>query len=200
MKKEAFVVLLIIVALVLLLSFSRLFGTSSEDDARKFFAEDLQESYPDADLRVINNVTRIGEGPDAYYSLKASVSSNLTTPCPERLEVDYYYPQQNFVKRAQKIVYGCKVCLNTPKCVITYPEEAIIASHTYEGSQQVRDYLSRYPHAVPNATLLDDLNGSPNVWQVEWTDPADPNGLAVLISQAQNKIIGIRPISIVFRQ
>ncbi|MFH1094783.1 MAG: hypothetical protein V1728_01035 [Candidatus Micrarchaeota archaeon] len=195
MKKEAFVVLLIIVALVLLLSFSRLFGTSSEDDARKFFAEDLQESYPDADLRAINNVTRIGEGPDAYYSLKASVSSNLTTPCPERLEVDYYYPQQNFVKRAQKIVYGCKVCLNTPKCVITYPEEAIIASHTYEGSQAVGEYLAQYPHAVPNATLLDDYAGTPNVWQVDWSDPATSRFLRVLISQADNKIIGVQALS-----
>ncbi len=194
MKKEAFLILLIIVAVALLLSFSRLFGTNTAEDARKFFAEDLQDSYPDADLRVINNVTKVGDGPDAYYSLTASVSSNLSTPCPERLEVEYYYPQRNFVKRAQKVVYGCKVCINTPKCVITYPEEAIIASHTYEGSQVVKDYLAQYPHAVPNATLLADLAGTPNVWEVDWTDPAAPRGLRVLISQRSNDIVGVQPL------
>jgi len=194
MKKEVFLIILVIVAAFLLLSFSKMSGNGSEEDARKFFEEDLKENYPDADLREINNVTKIGEGPDAYYSLKASVSSNLSTPCPERIEVEYYYPERNFVKRTQKIVYGCKICMNNAGCVITYPEEAIIASHTYEGSESVRVYLAQYPQAKPKVELMPAYADIGYVWKIDWNGENTVRGLRVYISQAENRIIEVQAV------
>ncbi len=195
MKKEVLLILLIVAALLALVSFSRMFNTRTESDARKFFAEDLQESYPAADVREILDVTKLGEGPDAYYVLKARVSYNLTTPCPERLEVEYNYPSRNFVKRNDTIVYGCQVCLNRPRCVVSYPEEAIIASHTYTGGQSVRDYLSTYPAAKPMAGLLANYNDETNVWEVNWSDAAAPYGLSVHISQTSNQILDVEHLA-----
>jgi hypothetical protein len=196
MKKEVVLILLIIIAILALLSFSRAFNGKSEDDARKFFAEDMAESYPTADVREIMDVTKVGEGPDAYYALKARVSYNLSTPCPERIEVEYNYPARNFVKRNDSVVHGCQVCLNRPHCVVSYPEEAIIASHTYEGDQPVLSYLKSYPEAKPTARLLDTYQDERNVWEVTWSDASASYGLAVRISQTRNQIIDTQQVGL----
>ncbi|MDE1798478.1 MAG: hypothetical protein KGH63_03665, partial [Candidatus Micrarchaeota archaeon] len=130
-------------------------------------------------------------GADAYYVLTAAVSYNLSTPCPERIEVEYDYPSRNFVKRNDTLVSGCQVCTGGPNCVISYPEEAIIASHTYNGSDQVTSYITTYPSATPTTTLLDTYNGQHNVWEVNWSAASAPNALSVHLSQAQNQIIDI---------
>lgn len=192
MKKEVLLILLLLIATLAFLSFTRQFSSRSEEDARKFFLEDLQDSYPAADVRDIIDVLRVGEGPDSYYVLRARVSFNLTTPCPQRLEVEYNYPARSFVKRNDTLVRGCQVCLNRPHCVVSYPEEAVIASHTYNGSEKVGDYLARYPSAKPKARLLDNYDGERSVWQVDWSDPSAPGALSVLISQANNQIIAVQ--------
>lgn len=194
MKKEVLLIILLIVALLAFLSFSRLFTGRSEEDARKFFAEDLAENYPTADAREIIDVSKIGEGPTSYYALKARVSYNLSTPCPSRTEVEYNYPVQNFIKRTDPLVYGCQVCINRPRCVLTYEEEAIIASHSYNGTEAVNNYLHQHPDAKPKATLLDSYADERNVWQVDWTANG-AEGLRVYISQAQNQVIGTEIIA-----
>ncbi|MDE1797800.1 MAG: hypothetical protein KGH63_00150 [Candidatus Micrarchaeota archaeon] len=191
MKKEVVLVGLILIAIFALVSFSQAFNARSADDARKFFAEDLADSYPTADVREIQDVTKIGDGPAAYYVLTARVTYNLSTPCPERLQVEYNYPARNFVKRNDTIVYGCQVCQGRPHCVISYPEEAIIASHTYNGSADVSAYLAQYPLAKPSAGLLASYNGESNVWEVNWTDPSAPTALSAHLSEANNSIIDV---------
>ena len=99
MRKEVVFILLLIVAIVALLSLSSRFNRGSEADARKFFAEDLASNYPEADAREILTSAQVGEGAGVYYLLKARVSYNLSTPCPSRWEVEYYYPPQSFVRR-----------------------------------------------------------------------------------------------------
>ena len=196
MKSHTILILLLIIAAVALLSFSRLFSAASETDAKKFFMEDLEQSYPDADVREIIYINRIGEGPGSYFVLKARVSMRMYTPCPERIEVEYHYPARNFLKRDEKIVQGCKVCIDSkPNCHVSYPEEAIIASHTYNGTKQVKDYLDSYPNAIPNALLLDYYNQIKNVWQVEWISKGAPYGIRIFISQQDNKVVNTEQFS-----
>lgn len=201
MKKEVLLILLLAVAILALLSFSQHFNQKTEGDARKFFNEDLARNYPDADSWNIYRITKIGEGPDSYYLLKAWVSYNRTTPCPRLVEVEYYYPPQSFLRREQDIVNNCRVCPGQPHCVILYAEEAIIVSHTYAGGEQVQAFIDAHPSAKPLATLLPswtDASGSEqaNVWQVDWKEPDANEGLSVFVSQGENRILAVTQLAI----
>lgn len=200
MKKEVLLILLLAVAILALLSFSQHFNQKSEWDARKAFNEDLARNYPDADSSNIYGITKIGDGADSYYLLKAWVSYNRTTPCPRLIEVEYYYPTQSYLRREQDIVSNCRACPGQPHCVILYAEEAIIVSHTYAGGEQVRAYLNAHPSAKASAVLLPvwtdaDGNAQNNVWQVDWKEPATNAGLSVFISQGENKILAVTSLS-----
>jgi hypothetical protein len=197
MRKEVVFILLLLVAVVALLSLSSRFNKGGEADARKFFAEDMANNYPDADVREILTAAQVGEGASAYYLLKARVSYNLFTPCPSRREVEYYYPPQSFVRRTSvNLVSGCKVCNGNSQCVLSYMEEAIIASHTYAGSEEVKSYIESHPQAKPGARLLPVWNEQLDVWQVDWADNSSASaGLSVFISQTPSRIVGIQPLA-----
>ncbi|MFH1306081.1 MAG: hypothetical protein ABIH83_00285 [Candidatus Micrarchaeota archaeon] len=192
MKKETILIFLVIVTVIALLYFSSLFNTTSEVDAKKFFMEDLEQSYPDADVREIIYINKVGEGSDAYYLLRARVSNYLSTPCPERIEVEYQYPARNFLKTDEKVVSGCQVCIdNRPNCHISYPEEAIIASHTYEGTEAVQQFLDNYPSAIPSASLLDEYDGGKNIWKIRWTSKTTNTSMDIFISQKDNEVVDV---------
>ncbi len=193
MRRE--IVLLIALLLVLggLLYFFKGFKQAANEDARKFFSEDLAEKYPGADVREILNVTQIGEGPDAYLKLKARVVKGGATPCPELIHVYYYYPPQNFIaEKPEEITKGCVVCAETATCVVAWPEEAIIASHTYAGGEQARDYIKQYPDAHPQVSLLGEYLGQQKVWEVSWDSPSADYRLNAHISEYGNKIIDVQ--------
>lgn len=199
MKKEVVLILLLAVAILALLSFSQHFNQKSEGDARRAFNEDLARNYPDADSSNIYGITKIGEGADSYYLLKAWVSYNRSTPCPRLMEVDYYYPTQSYLRREQDIVNNCRVCPGQPHCVILYAEEAIIASHTYAGGEKVQAFIDSNSGVKPAATLLAtwvdaDGNTQNNVWQVDWKAPGSDYGLSVFVSQGQNSILAVTPL------
>ena len=201
MKKEVVLILLLAVAILALLSFSQHFNQKTEGDARKAFNEDLARNYPDADNSSIYGITKIGEGGDSYYLLKAWVSYNRTTPCPRLIEVDYYYPPQSYLRREQDIVNNCRVCPGEEHCVILYAEEAIIASHTYAGGEQVQAFIDAHPSARASAVLLPvwtDANGAEqaNVWQVDWKEPAANEGMSVFVSQGENRILAVTQLAI----
>ncbi len=198
-------ILLLAVAILALLSFSQHFNQKSEGDARKAFNEDLDRNYPDADSLNIYGITKIGDGADSYYLLKAWVSYNRTTPCPRLMEVNYYYPTQSYLRREQDIVNNCRVCPGQPHCVILYAEEAIIISHTYAGGEQVKAFIDSNPAAKASVVLLPVWTNSvssqsadwverANVWQVDWKEPATKEGLSVFISQGENRILAVWPL------
>jgi hypothetical protein len=196
MRKEVVFALLLIIAVIALLSFSNRFSQASEIDARKFFAEDLARNYPDADIREILSSVQVGEGPSAYYLLSARVSYNLSTPCPTRLEVEYYYPPQSFVARRPQVLVGnCQICGGSQQpCVLPYMEEAIIASHKNPEAKKVREFISLHPNAIPSVALLPEWNKIPSVWEVNWT--AQEQGLSVHILQANGQIVDISEIQV----
>ncbi|VVB56668.1 Uncharacterised protein [uncultured archaeon] len=195
MRKEVVLILLLAVAVIALLSLSNRYNKPTDTDARQFFAEDLARSYPNADAREILSSAQVGEGASAYYLLKARVAYNLSTPCPRRLEVEYYYPPQSFVRRSPETLVGnCQVCLGANStCVLSYMEEAIIASHTAPRTDSVGAFLRNHPEAVPSVQLLPAFNGESNVWQVNWA-LADGSGISVYLSQHSGQLVDVRSL------
>ena len=171
----------------------------TQDNAKAYFLEDLKEKYPTADVREVTEIINVTNSDGSqYYQLKATVTIGLLTPCPERIEVLYDYPPKNFVAQPPEyITHGCKICLNAPTCTIAFPEEAIIASHTYPGSEQVAAFIQDNSDAIPEARFVDtygNANGNyTGVWLVEWISQSTGKGYLVALSRGDNKVIEVAP-------
>jgi len=193
MRREIVLLAVLVLILAGLLYFSSAFKKNSEGDARKFFLEDLSEKYPGADVREILNVSEVGTGGNGYLRLKARVTSGLYTPCPERLHVYYYYPQQNFIADVPEEITGrCVVCAETKTCVLAFPEEAIIASHKYEGAKKADEFIRAYPDAKPSFELLDEYGGVAGAWKITWDSPSSPYTITVYLSEYENRVIEVK--------
>ncbi|VVB98555.1 Uncharacterised protein [uncultured archaeon] len=169
MKKEIIVtVLLAIVVVALILGMKFATGSFEESDARKFVTEDLTTKFPGADkIEVVNFEQMANVSGGRYYSIKAAVIAGISTPCPTRTNYYYNYPVQNFVPAPPEYaVKNCRVCESSP-CVIAFPEEAIIASHTLAGSQLVQQYITASRDAMPK------VNRTQDTWTVAWTSSLD---------------------------
>ena len=163
LKREVlliFVLLIMIVVLVRAVDFFSI--TVEQGDAAQFVLEDLQVKYPDSDVAILetsemmNNATGLG-----YFEIKAKVTQGLETPCPRRVHIYYHYPVQNFVPQpADVITQDCRVCTEGT-CILNFPEEAIIASHTFEGTEDVSMFIVQ-ASAAPSAQDMDDF------WRVRW--------------------------------
>ena len=165
----------------------------SEEGAKSFFLEDLKEKYPGADVREIMEIlpATASDG-SPYYQLKARVTNGIATPCPERMHVFYDYPPKNFVaQQPEYITRGCKVCIGSPNCILAFPEEAIIASHTYNGTEEVTAFIKGNSDAKAAAVFLDSYNGTIGAWEVAWSSATSPAAYRVFLSKSQNSVLGV---------
>jgi hypothetical protein len=152
--------LILIAGLVKLVEFFRV--EVVEADARGFVLEDLETRHPTAEIEIMSILPKYNQYEDKYFEVKAKVTKNPKTPCPERSHVFYNYPVQNFIPQpAEVITSGCEVCTEGI-CVIAFAEEAVIASHTFSGTDDIQSYLSRYPEA--RSQVVEDQDS----WLVMW--------------------------------
>ena len=162
------VVLVIIMAFVLLFVYVQSPKTT-EENAEIYVLEDLKAEYgEDANFEIIsiNENPSIEEGKGKYFTIKARVTLYPDSSCPERIHLYYNYPEQGFVTQPPDyITKNCKICIDQPTCQLIFNEEAIIASHTIEGTENVKQYITQYPNA--KATVSAPTNGQDN-WLVEW--------------------------------
>ena len=197
MKTMALIILLAIVAFAAIyLVFSKPSYPLSEEGAKSFFLEDLKEKYPTADVREVMEIlpATAADG-SPYYQLKARVTNGIATPCPERMHVFYDYPPKNFVaQQPEYITRGCKVCLDTPTCILAFPEEAIIASHTYNGTDEVAAFVKGNSDAKAEALFLDAYNGTVGAWKVTWSSAINHVSYEVVLSKTQNSILSVKRI------
>lgn len=200
MKTSALVVILIAAALaVAWFVFSKPAYPLTQDDARKFFLEDLQGRYPGADVREITEISSLTTPEGApYFQLKARVTKGMSSPCPERIHVYYDYPPKNFVAQPPEyITKGCQVCLNVDVCVLAYPEEAIIASHTYPGSEEVAQFIKTKENVHAEATYYENYENYSGAWVVLWSWSAGQGNVGttvhykVILSKNQNKVLEV---------
>jgi len=195
MKTTVLLILLVAVALAIsVFVFSKPSYPMSEDDAKKFFLEDLNDKYPKADVREIMEILpQTASDGTPYYQLKARVTSGMRSPCPERVHVYYDYPPKNFVAQPPEyITKGCKVCINLPTCIIAFPEEAIIASHTYPGAEEVASFIRDNADAVASQpSFLDNHKNYSGVWLVKWSSASSGKSYFAIVSKSENKVLEV---------
>ncbi|MBD3210176.1 hypothetical protein GF318_02235 [Candidatus Micrarchaeota archaeon] len=162
-RREVLLIVALLVMIALLVKVVEFFKVDVvEADAREFVMEDLNSRYPAAEIGVISVTPRYNMYEDRYFEVKAKVTKNPDSPCPERIHIYYNYPVQNFVPQpADVITSGCEVCTEGI-CVVAFEEEAVIASHTFEGTSPVQSYIDNYPEAEPQAA--EELD----TWIVMW--------------------------------
>lgn len=193
MKIEHYAILLLALLVVLLLVFPKAPANVSESDAKNWVLEDMRTKYPQASsLEIIsvdqNSTTSAGA---KSYSIKGAAVLDSNSLCPERYHLYYDYPKSNFVTWTETIVKNCAVCTGQAQCIIAFPEQAVIASHTFNGTARVSQFITTYPAAMPNATFYESFNGVQNVWLVKYTAPESSYSLLVLVSKVDGKIISV---------
>ncbi len=190
MRKEIIIIGLVILIALLLFFFPKP-GTYDLSDAKGFVIEDLRSKYydqdPDADIEILTS----SETPENYL-LRAKVTLWPNSPCPERIHETYDLSADNinnFVTKPEEyITTGCRVCVNEPRCILAFKEEAIIASHTIDGTGDIRNFLTRYSDATPTAQLL-EFESVPEAWVVEWFSEEAGKSYFIALSKNESKIL-----------
>ena len=167
MNREVILILVLLLVIAVLVKIVEFFQVDVvEADASKFVKEDLSSKYPAADIEIMTITPRYNEQGERYMEVKARVTEDPDTPCPERSHIFYNYPAQNFVPQTPEVITkDCKVCTEGI-CTIAFPEEAIIASHTLSGTEKISSYLRLYPDAVPTVREKEDS------WEIIWESPS----------------------------
>jgi hypothetical protein len=194
MKKEVVAILLVAVVALILVFVTLVPKPVQETDARKFVLEDLWSKYPNADnISIISADPKVNNQSAAnYFTIKARVTQDLYTPCPDRRHIYYNYPEQGFVKQPDEyITKGCVVCANQQGCILAFEEEAIIASHTREGTLEVHDYVAQYPDAKPSFALVPDYKGNKEVWLVAWDAKSAPYSYTVALLKSNASVVEV---------
>ncbi len=177
-RKELTVLVVLVVLIILLVKVVEFFKVNVvEADASKFVLEDLYSKYPGADIEILVIKEKLNEENAKYFEIKAKVTTGALTPCPERMHIYYNYPVQNFVPQPKEyITRNCQVCTEGT-CTLAFPEEAIIASHTFEGTEDVHRFVTEKESAYP---LVAENN---NDWVVTWDSPVSAEYYVVIVGK-----------------
>lgn len=178
LRKEIIVGIALILIVLVLYSLIESWQTNIEQtNMQEFIIEDLQNKHPDADIIEIISTEKIfTEVGKSYYFIKAKVTIGINTPCPVRIHYYYNFPEQNFVTQPPEyITEDCAVCEVDP-CTLTFEEEAIIASHTLEGTEEIHEYIEDNEDAYPTVNKVGED------WKVKWSSPSSTSEYEVLLS------------------
>ncbi len=188
-KKDILLLIALILVVVSAVKIAEFFKTNIvEGDATKFVVEDLHSKYPGADIGVISVQRMTNKEGSQYFEIKAKVTKNQNTPCPERMHIFYNYPVQNFVPRQPEIITAnCEVCTD-PNCILVFPEEAIIASHSFNGTEAVDAYLKAHPDT--KAAVSESRDG----WSITW-DSEDADYYYVVEILKNNKVGSVKKMN-----
>ncbi|MFN7991174.1 MAG: hypothetical protein U0R44_03370 [Candidatus Micrarchaeia archaeon] len=187
-RRELLLILLLLLVIAVLVKLIEFFQVNIvEADASKFVSEDLRNKYPSADISIMTITQKTNDDGARYLEVKARVTQDPESPCPERSHIFYNYPKQNFVPQQPEVITkNCVVCASG-LCTIAFPEEAIIASHTFPGTSDVQAYLNRNPNAQPSAVEKADS------WEVTWVSDTAISSYVVTIHR-DGTILGIKQV------
>lgn len=194
MDTRAYVGVLLVLAIAIAYVVFSSRPDTTKDEAVRFVQEDLAAKYPDAYYEILS-----AEKNGADWSMKARVTFDADTACPSRLHAYYSYPQFGYVVRDDWITRNCQVCMDLPleKCVLFFEEEAVIASHTREGTQLVSNYVRTHPDAMPYARFYGEEGYPPDnpayydVWLVSWSSNSDNSTLNTLLTKAPGNVLTV---------
>ncbi len=168
-RKEIWLILVLVLAILAIVSFMPFFTANVEQaDAKKFVEEDLRAKFPDAETGIVSIVEKKDDKGQKYFEVKARIIKYADSACPERRHTYYSYPRQNFVTPPDEVIaYGCSACTDSSKqCVIAFPEEAVVASHTFIGTEAVAQLIRE------DAAASHTVKETPNSWIVDWNSSA----------------------------
>lgn len=187
-RREILLIVALILVIALLLKLVEFFKSDVVGaEASQFVKEDLGTRYPGADIEIMAILQKTNEAGTKYFEVKARVTEDSNSPCPKRTHIFYNYPAQNFIAQLPEVITSeCKVCLEGI-CTIAFPEEAIIASHTFSGTENVSAYLKEYPPALPSASEKTDS------WMVKWDGQGAMSYLVVDLHR-NGTILSVREI------
>ncbi len=178
--RQLIIIALVVIGIVLLWYAANKPPQTTEYDARNFVMNDAQVKYPEADIGILSTNYSSGS-----WKMKVKATLNASSPCPERIHLYYDYPAQQFATRLpEHITTNCEICLNVPECTIVFPEEALIASHTFSGAQDVQKFLDANPKATGSAEFKASYGKYSEVWVVRWnSDTHDMGWLEVVLDR-----------------
>jgi hypothetical protein len=162
-RREVLLILLLLLVIGVLIKAVEFFQVNVEaSDASKFVLEDLQTKYPSANASIMTITAKYNENGVKYFEVKAKVIENPDSACPKRSHIFYNYPSQNFVPQPPDVITSsCTVC-TAGICTIAFPEEAVIASHTFSGTENVHSFILANSNASPSTSEGSDS------WSVKW--------------------------------
>jgi hypothetical protein len=180
-RRELLILISLVVLILLLVKLVEFFKVNVvEADASKFVTEDLYANYPDADIDIMTVKEKYNDEGEKYFEVKAKVTEDYNTPCPVRMHIYYNYPVQNFVPQpTEYITLNCEVCTEGT-CTIAFPEEAIIASHTFEGTENVDGFIEGFESSHPT------VSESEENWEVMWDSPVSTHYYVVVVGKDGN--------------
>ena len=162
-RREILLIVLLLVVIALLVKLIEFFQVNVvEADASAFVLEDLRSKYPAADIAIMTITPKYNKEGERYFVVKAKVTEYAMSPCPERSHIYYNYPVQNFVPQPPDIITSNCNVRTEGICTIAFPEEAIIASHTFSGTEDVHSYITTNRGSTP---LVQE---NPDSWTVKW--------------------------------
>ena len=101
-KRELLLIVALLLVIAVLVKLVEFFQVNVvEGDASKFVLEDLRNKYPTADIAIMTITSKTNDNNQRYFEVKARVTQDPDTPCPERSHIFYNYPAQNFVPQHQ---------------------------------------------------------------------------------------------------
>jgi hypothetical protein len=161
--RELMLILALVVVIAVLVKVIEFFQVDVvEADASKFVLQDLRSRYSDAEIGIMTITPKTNPGRDRYFEVKARVTEYADSPCPERSHIFYNYPAQNFIAQpAEVITDGCEVCTEGI-CTVAFPEEALIASHTFAGTETIHAFIEANDDAIPSVFEKEES------WTVKW--------------------------------
>jgi len=179
-RRELLILVALIVVIVILVKVVEVRSNVIEADASKFVTEDLYAKYPASDIEIMTVREKHNDAGEKYYEVKARVTKDYNTPCPMRMHIYYNYPVQNFVPQpTEYITRNCEVCTEGT-CTITFPEEAVIASHMLAGTSDVEKFIDDFEVAYPTVTEEEDS------WRVVWDSPVSTYHYSVMLDKNGN--------------
>jgi len=164
-RRELHLIAILLVVVAILIIFTPFFRAPlDEESASNFVLEDLQSKYPTADIEIMTVTGQTNAYGESYFELKTKVTKYPESPCPDRFHIFYNYPEQNFVPQPEEIITdNCEICTEGI-CTIAFKEEAIIASHTFEGTDMIALFIKDHPQASPSVIENEES------WTVVWYD------------------------------
>ncbi|MFH1285600.1 MAG: hypothetical protein ABIH99_03370, partial [Candidatus Micrarchaeota archaeon] len=141
MNKTIVAVLMVIILALVYFGLKARMPEVTELDARKFVVEDMASKYGSAESEILSASLE-----DGSWLMQARVTLNKNSPCPERINLYYDYPRYGFVTRPPEyITKDCKIlCEDKPTCALAFEEQAVIASHTFKGTEETHALVMRY--------------------------------------------------------